>query len=161
MTDTNLNEIRKKIYRLRTAIMYSMCDEVWKLPNSIVTALRVDEEGQLWFVCEKPLYDIAEYDHNFPARLHFYHKGVLFHLEVSGKATIVKEVYSGYLPGETPAKDNLMLIKMTMCSIEYTEPYGKKERNRFETFIDKGYKWMLRNIAWPHHSKPELSKNTF
>lgn len=161
MTDTNLSEIRKKIYKLRTAIMYTICDEVWRLPNSIVTALQVDDEGQLLFICQKPLHDIAEYDHSFPARLHFYHKGVFFHLEVSGKATIVEEDYSGYLPEEAPAKEKLMLIRMTMNSIEYTEPYGKKQRNRFEAFIEKGYKWMLRNIAWPHHSKPELSKNTF
>lgn len=161
MMDTNLNEIRRRILQLRTAIMYSMCDEVLRLPNSIVTALRVDNEGQLWFVCEKPAMSIAEYDHSFPVRLHFYHKGVFFHLEVSGKATIVEETYAGYLPTEMPAKDNLMLIRMSMTAVEYTEPFAKKERNRLEAMLDKGYKWMLRNIAWPAHSKPELSKHSF
>jgi hypothetical protein len=158
MTDTNLNEIRRKILKLRTAIMYSMCDDVLKLPNSIVTALRVDKEGQLWFVCEKPTLNIAEYDHSFPVRLHFYHKGVFFHLEVSGKATIAEETYTGYLPTDTPAKDNLMLIRMTMNIIEYTEPFTKKERTRFESFFEKGYKWMIRNIAWHHHSKHTFSQ---
>ena len=157
-TDSNLNEIRKKIYQLRTAIMYSMCDEVGKLPNSIVTALRVDDEGQLLFVCQKPLQDVVEYEHSFPVRLHFYHKGIFFHLEVSGKAIIIDDDYSGYLPGEVSTDGKLMLIRMTMNSIEYTEPYGKKERSRFELFVDKGYKWMLRHIGLPYHSKAALSK---
>ena len=87
--------------------------------------------------------------------------GVFFHLEVSGKATIVEENYSGYLPHEMQAKGSLMLIRMTMNNIEYTEPFTKKERNRVEMLLEKGYKWMIKNIAWHHHSKPELSKNTF
>lgn len=158
-TDSNLNEIRKKVYKLRTAIMYSMCDEVCKLPNSIVTALQVDNEGQLWFICQKPVQNVVEYEHSFPVRLHFYHKGIFFHLEISGRATVMNHDYSGYLPDEFLAKGKLMLIRMAMNSIEYTEPYGKKERTRFEAFVEKIYKWMLRNIALPHHSKPELSKN--
>lgn len=157
--DSTLNEIREKIYKLRTAIMYSMCDEVCKLPNSIVAALQVDDEGQLWFICQKPLQAVVELEGSFPVRLHFYHKGIFFHLEVSGKATIVEHDYSGYIPSETPAKGKLMLVKMSMSSVEYTEPYGKKERNRLEAFIGKGYKWMSKNLAFPHASKQELSNN--
>jgi hypothetical protein len=141
--------------------MYSLSDDLLRLPNSIVTALRVDNEGQLWFVCERPLLDIAEYDRSFPARLHFYHKGVFFHLEVSGKATIVEENYAGYLPFEMAGKGNLMLIRMTMNAVEYTEPFGKKERTRLEHILDRGYKWMLRHVAWPQTEKPVFSKNTF
>jgi hypothetical protein len=161
MTDTNLNEIRRKILRLRTAIMYSLSDDLLRVPNSIVTALRVDNEGQIWFVCEKPVLDIAEYDRSFPARLHFYHKGVFFHVEVSGKANIVEEDYTGYLPFEMAGRGNLMLIRMTMNAVEYTEPLGKKERSRFEQVLERGYNWMLRNIAWPHAEKPVLSKHSY
>jgi hypothetical protein len=159
-TDSNLNDIREKIYKLRTAIMYSMSNGICKLPNSIVTALKVSDEGELWFICEKPFQDVAEYEQSFPVTLHFYKKGIFFHLEVSGKAAIINEDYSGYLSNEISTKGKVLLIRMSMNSIEYTEPYGKKERNRFETFIEKGYKWALRNIALPHQSKPELSKNT-
>jgi hypothetical protein len=157
--DSTLNEIREKIFKLRTAIMYSMCDEVCKLPNSIVTALQVDDEGQLWFICQKPLQDVVELEGSFPVRLHFYRKGIFFHLEVSGKATIAEDDYAGYIPAESPAKGRLMLIKMSMNSVEYTEPYGKKERSRLEALVEKGYKWMSRNLIFPHTSKQELSEN--
>jgi hypothetical protein len=160
ITDGNLNDIRKKIYQLRTAIMYSMSNDVCKLPNSIVTALEVDDEGQLWFACPKPLQEVSEYEESFPVRLHFYHKGILFHLEVSGKATIVEENFDEHnLQGFKP-DDKHMLVRMSMNAIEYTEPYGKRERSRLEMMLEKGYKWMLKNIAIPHSSKPALSKNT-
>ncbi len=156
-TDTNLQEIREKIYKLQTAIMYSMSNELCKLPNSIVTAVHVDEEGQLWFFCQGPIKNFGGYENSFPVRLHFYRKGMLFHLEVSGKATIMDEAHCDYLHGKTPEKGKVILIKMTMNSIEYTEPYGKKERSRFEVFVEKGYKWMLKSITIPN-TKTVLSK---
>ena len=159
--DSHLNEIREKIYNLRTAIMYSMSNDVCKLPNSIVTALKVSDKGELWFICQKPIQGVIEFEQSFPVSLHFYRKGIFFHLEVSGKASIMNEDYSGYLSDEFPSTGKVLLIRMTMNSIEYTEPYGKKERSRFELFIEKGYKWMLRHIALPHQSKPTLSKNVF
>ncbi len=156
-TDKNLREIREKIYKLRTAIMYSMSDDLCKLPNSIVTAVHVDDGGQLWFFCQSPIQNITGFGNSFPVRLHFYRKGILFHLEVSGKATIMDEAHCDYLLGKTPEKGKVILIRMTMNSIEYTEPYGKKERSRFEVFVEKGYKWILRTITIPH-TKPVLSK---
>lgn len=158
-TDTNLNDIREKIYKLRTAIMYSMSNDVCKLPNSIVTALQVSDEGELWFICQKPFQDVPEYEQSFPVSLHFYRKGFFFHLEVSGKASIMDDDYSGYLSNEFSAKGKVLLIRMSMNSIEYTEPYGKNEKSRLELIVERGYKWILRNIAFPHHSKPALNKN--
>ncbi len=156
-TDTNLKEIREKIYELRTAIMYSMSNDVFKLPNSIVTAIHVDDSGHLWFIYQSSLQNISSCEESFPVRLHFYRKGVFFHLEVSGKATIVEDAHCDFMQNVTPEKGKVVLIKMTMNAIEYTEPFGRKERNRLEQFMEKGYKWVLRSIAIPH-SKPALSK---
>jgi hypothetical protein len=136
-----------------------MSNEVCKLPNSIVTALKVDDEGQLWFICQRPAQEVVEYEGSFPARLHFYHKGVFFHLEVSGKATIIKDEEGDDPEIAKPGDEKYLLIKMSMNSIEYTEPYGKKERSRIELLLDKGYKWMLRNLALSHETKPVFSKN--
>ena len=155
--DTNLNQIKEKIYTLRTAIMYSMSNDLCKLPNSIITAYHVDDEGQLWFFCQSPIKNTGMYENSFPVRLHFYRKGIFFHLEVSGKATIADETNCDYMHGETPEKGKLILLKMTMNSIEYTEPYGKSERSRLEQFVEKGYKWMLKSITIPR-AKPALPK---
>ncbi len=155
MRDTNLNEIREKIYQLRTAIMYSMSNDVCRLPNSIVNALKVDDHGKLWFICPRPLQKVSELEGYFPARLKFYHKGVLFHVEVSGRTQVVQENYSGAAPV------GYMLLCMEMNSIEYTEPYGKKEKSRIEHIVDKGYRWMLRHISLPVSiSRPGLSRDS-
>jgi len=158
-TASTINDIREKIYKLRTAIMYSMSNDVCKLPNSIVTALRVSDEGELWFICQKPFQDVPEYEQSFPVSLHFYRKGLFFYLEVSGKASIMDDDYSGYLSNEFSAKGKVLLIRMSMSSIEYTELYGKNEKSRLELLIEKGYKWISRNIAFPHHSNQALNKN--
>lgn len=153
-TDSNLQFIREKIYQVRSAIMYSMSNELIKLPNNIVKAVKVDEEGQLWFICKHPGRQVDQCDQTFPARLHFYRKGVFFHVEVSGKATIVNDTNVSTTTGgiEKP-----LLIKMTMNSVEYTEPHEKK-KTRAEILLEQGYKWLLHKIAIAHDNKPILAK---
>jgi hypothetical protein len=154
-TDTNLQFIRGKIYQIRSAIMYSMSNEVIKLPNNIVKAVKVDNEGQLWFVCKHPGWQVDQCERTFPARLHFYKKGIFFHVEVSGKATIVNDTND--FVTTTSGTENTLLIKMTMNSIEYTEPHEKK-KNRVEVMLEQGYRWVLHKIALPHDTKSILSK---
>lgn len=150
-TDYNLQFIRQKIYTVRSAIMYSMSNELIKLPNCIVEAVKVDNEGQLWFICKPPGYQVDQCVSSFPARLHFYRKGTLFHIEVSGKATIMNDVYADN------TKEKSLLIKMTMNSIEYTEPQEKR-KTKVDAMLEQGYKWLLRTIALPHDRRPILSK---
>ena len=156
-TDSNLQFIREKIYQVRSAIMYSMSDEVIKFPNSIATAVRVDDEGQLWFLCKKPVQFVSECEQNFPARLKFYRKGISFFLEVSGKATIVNNNSSLNIP-EKNLQEKPVLIKMTMTNIEYVEPEEKRKKTWLETTVENGYKWFLKHAALNHHTEPVLSK---
>jgi hypothetical protein len=76
-TDSNLQFIREKIYQVRSAIMYSMSNELVKIPNNIITAVKVDEEGQLWFISKRPVQDLEQCEQSFPVRLHFFVKGRL------------------------------------------------------------------------------------
>jgi hypothetical protein len=154
-TDNNLQFIRDKVYQLRSAIMYSMSNELVKMPNNIITAIRVDDEGHLWFLAKRPAQHLSECEQCFPARLHFYRKGVNFFLEVSGKATIVTNNFSEDSTDTT--YDKPVLIKMTMVNIEYAEALEKK-KGRFEIWLEQGYKWLARHIALPRHSKPILAK---
>jgi len=89
--DSNLHFIKDKIYEMHSAIMYNFSDEVIRLPNGIANVVKVDDEGQLWFICDQPAYQSEQYSGLFPVRLQFYRKGKLFHLEVSGPAEIVND----------------------------------------------------------------------
>ncbi len=157
-TDSNLQFIREKIYALRSAIMYTMSTELVKLPNNVVTAIRVDEEGQLWFLSKRPLQLVSECEQEFPARLKFYRKGVAFYLEVSGNAMIMNDETE--LPdwlltsGENifDRKINPVLVKMNMANVEYAEP-TYSHHSRTDQLFKNIYKWLSRTIALHKPSK--------
>ena len=150
-TDNNLDFIRQKIDIVKSAIMYSMSNDLIKLPNSIVNAVKVDDEGQLWFVCSRPALGMDYCSTSFPARLHFYRKGTFFHLEVSGRAEIVSTDYV------SDGKSDQLLIRMDMSSVEYTEP-TVKPKAAVDVWMEKAYGWVLRKVATSHSNKPVLSR---
>ena len=152
--DNNLLFIREKIYKLRTAVMYASSNSVVKLTNDIVTALDVDEEGQLWYVTNAPLQKVEQCEQNFQARLFFYKKGVDFFVEVSGDATIVDK---NYISDQSPDNKKI-LVKMNMINIEYTEPHTKKPKSKIEILAGNCYTWFINTISFPHHSDTILKK---
>lgn len=154
--DTNLQFIRERIYEIRHAVMYSMSNGLVRIPNSIVSVIKVDNDGQLWFLCTPPTQKIEECECVFPARLQFYKKGKYFRLEVSGKATVMNNEYSD---AETEQKkDKPILIKMSMSNIEYTSTSERKEKGKIESILESSYKWLLRNVAIPRQEKSVFSK---
>ena len=154
VTDSNFRFISEKIAQLRTAVMYSMSNNLVKLPNDIVTFVNIDEEGQLWFLSHLPMQLLSECERVFPARLHFFKKGYDYFVEVSGKATIVSDIYA---TGDKQEK-NAVLIKMTMRNVEYREPHAKKDKTKVQLLVEKSYRWMLRNIGFSHSGESVLSK---
>jgi general stress protein 26 len=158
--DSNLQFIREKIYQLRSAIMYSMSNELVKIPNSIVTAVKVDEEGQLWFVSKSHLQNLAQCEQSFPVRLHFFRKGTNFFVVVSGKAFIVNNADAQLNSHGTLGDDQekSILIKMSMNDIEYTEPEARREKNKLEIFLENSFNWLLHTIAFHRHSKSVFQK---
>lgn len=151
--DTNLQFIREKIYEIKSAVMYSMSEGVVKLPNSIVSVVKVDDEGHLWFLCAPPVRRLEDSECVFPARLHFYRKGKFFHIEVSGRATIINNEFR-----DNQTVDKPLLIKMSMINVEYTAAMEKKPRSKVEVLLTDTYKWLLRTIAIPRQERSVLSK---
>ena len=150
-SDRNLQFIKEKITAVKSAIMYSMSNDLIKIPNSIVTAVDVDDEGHLWFVCTPPALGLEYCSNSFPARLHFYRKGTTFHIAVSGKAEIVNAAY------EDMDRKGLLLMRMDMANIEYTEP-TLNSKSPVDLWIEKAYDWVLRKVGTPHNNKPVLSR---
>jgi hypothetical protein len=159
--DVNLQFIREKITQLRSAVMYDASDGLVKLGNDIVTAIRVDDEGQLWFVTNNPQHPVEECEQSFPARLCFYRKGIHFTLEISGKATIVNDDYSyDYIVPDVDRakKSKKVLVKLAMINIEYTEPQAKRPKSRVEMMLENWYDWFLRTVSVQHDSESVLKK---
>ena len=161
VNDSNLQFIREKVCVLRNAVMYVASSGLVKLGNDIVTAVKVDEDGQLWFVTNRPAQIVSECEQSFPARLRFYRKGIGYNMEISGRATIVSSDYSFNDMPSGPKKGNnqkKVLVKLEMKNIEYTEPHAKKPKGKIETLVENWYGWFLRTIAVQHDSSSVLKK---
>jgi hypothetical protein len=160
VNDANLQFIREKICVLQNAVMYNSSDGLVKLGNDIITATKVDEEGLLWFVTNRPAQVISQCEQSFPARLRFYRKGIGFYLEISGKATIVSSDYSfsDMGPGNKKGNAKKVLIKLEMKNIEYTEPHAKRPKGKIEIIVENWYSWFLRTISVQHDSSSVLKK---
>jgi len=150
--DTNYEFIREKVYRLHSAIMYSMSNELIKIPNSIVTVLRIDDEGHLWFQCKAPVLHIQHYEQSFPARLHFFRKGIRYFMEVSGSTSIIKAQDS-----DNTVDTKALLLKMDINSVRYTEPEVPK-KTWMDQMLEQSFNWVLRTISIPRMSKSLFAK---
>ena len=149
--DPNLQFIREKISQLRSAIMYNNSQEVIKYPNNIINAINVDDEGHLWFTAKRPACHMEECEYSFPARLHFYRKGLLFYVEASGKATVVDPSYA-------EAGEETMLLKMSLNSVEYTEADTDRPKSFLEKYFTSAYAWLLRHLAVNHREQSVFPK---
>src|SRR5262245_19558413 len=122
--ENNLAFLKERINEIKSAIFYSLASEPWRTPVSIISILKVDEQGQLWFFIKKPAPLTNE---SFPARLQFYRKGKPFYMYVSGLATLnevpatVHDFTDIGQQEEETALQNLILVRMKMVKAEYYE----------------------------------------
>lgn len=127
LSESHLPFLQEKISELRSALFFSLSNAVLKMPTTIVTALKVDEVGQVWFFVNRPMQNIQEFDREFPARLEFFRKGKNFYLKIAGKACIVNdpEELNGLVNVsediKSKAMNQLVLVKVKIQSAEYVE----------------------------------------
>lgn len=132
LSDAHLLFLQQKIEDIQSALFFSMTDSVLKIPNNIVTALKVDEVGQIWFLLNRPSQSIQEFDKEFPVRLNFFRKGKPFYLTITGKAFILtdpEELNSLISVAEDikqKALDQLILVKVRIEHVEYVESRLRK-----------------------------------
>src|ERR1700744_5927779 len=88
---TDLHFLQQKIQDLRNALFFSQNPSLLRIATTIVSVIKVDELGQMWFFVPRPKQALHEFDREFPVRLEFFKKGKEFFLHVSGKAFIVTD----------------------------------------------------------------------
>ena len=70
--------IREKIQELRSALFFSQSSSLLRMTTTIISIVKVDEVGQIWFYVPRPRQALHEFDREFPARLEFFRKGKAF-----------------------------------------------------------------------------------
>ena len=126
-TNQQLNFLQEKIRDIGSAIFFNQSDSVLKLPTSLVSTLKVDDYGYVWFFIQKPRQDLKEFDQEFPVRLDFFKKGANCFLQVMGKGRVVTDPEEmnmlDALPHETrkAAQQHMVLVKVKINKAEYYE----------------------------------------
>ncbi len=86
-----LSFIENKIRDLENALFFSLSESVLKIPVCVITVLKTDEIGQLWFSIPKPTQSVYAFDKAFQAKLDFFRKGRDYYLKIHGTAFLVDD----------------------------------------------------------------------
>jgi hypothetical protein len=124
-SSSNLPFLRSKIQELKNALFFSQNSSLLRMATTIVSIVRVDELGQLWFFVPRPQQALHEFDREFPVRLELFRKGMGFYLHITGKAYIVNdpEEVNSLLFDDLKEKmsGDMVLIKVKMGKADYFE----------------------------------------
>jgi general stress protein 26 len=142
-THTDLGFVRERINDIGSALFFSQNTSVLRLPATVVTALTVDEVGQIWFFISRPTQSLQEFDREFPARLDFYRKGKQYFLQVAGRAFIVNDPEEinqvAGLPEDiiSKAMDQLVLVKFKIVKADYFSSFSDKRTFSWKSVFSK------------------------
>ena len=132
-SNQQLNFLQEKIQEIGSAIFFNLSDSILKLPTSIVSTLKVDDFGFVWFFMQKPKQSLKEFETEFPVRLDFFRKGKAYFLQVMGKGWVVSDPEEmntlEILPEDARqmAMNEMVLVKVKIMKAEY---YETKTTNR-------------------------------
>lgn len=147
----HLSFLREKIEDIRSALFFSKSESVLKLPNCLVTALQVDEIGNVWLLAPRPKQQLKEFEQRFPVRLDFYQKGKEFYLNVSGNARIILEPSELDEMIETlRVQKNIlkrwMLIKVQITDAQYHGTAPVIKTNWLNSLYTQINKWLFPDL---------------
>ncbi len=146
-----LNFLQEKIREIGSAIFFNESDSVLKLPTSLVTTLKVDDYGYVWFFIQKPKHTLQEFEKEFPVKLDFYKKGTSYFLQVTGKGWVVDdpEEVNGFtnlpLAVKQMTLEDMVLVKVKIGRAEYYETgttrhsWWTKAVSTFTTWFRSGH----------------------
>ena len=130
--DEHLSFLLSKVESLQIALFRAEIRSVLQLPNNIISTLKTDKDGHIWFFTSCSGNHAKSIDREFYGCLDYYQKGRDCRLQLSGKASIVEDSDHIDAPLD-PLGDNIVLIKFKILKAEYFE---NKHVNR-STFREK------------------------
>jgi len=139
--------LQDKIEEIGSAIFFNLSDSVVKLPTSIVSTLKVDDYGYVWFFVQKPKKTLKEFETEFPVRLDFFKKGVDHFLQIMGKGWVVNdpEEINAYVTMpqdvESMNDDLMVLVKVKIMKAEYNETRTSEKNSWWQNIVSSVTTW--------------------
>lgn len=157
-TNQQLNFLQEKIQEIGSAIFFNLSNSVLKLPTSIVTTLKVDDYGFVWFFIQKPKQSLREFETEFPVRLDFFRKGSNCFLQVNGKGWVVTdpEEMNSFVTLPEDAKqlamNDMVLVKVKILKAEYYETKTTRQ-SVWQSAVNTVTTWFRSSN---HHYRPDI-----
>ena len=149
----NFQFIKSKINDIRSALFsYSDANEI-TFPTCIVSTLRVDDDGRIWFLMNRNSHRMSDEPITYAAQLSFYRKGFPFTLSVSGKADITSDPKTIHqvigLPGNSDAFDTneILLVRMQIMKANYFEWNGEHPETAISRLFHRLMRWFHNSFA--------------
>ncbi len=147
-----LQFLKQKIQDIGSALFFSQNNDHISMPASIITVLRVDDEGYVWFFVKRPLQCLASIEKGFPARLDFFRKKKGYFLQITGRAVIVdkKDIdMDDWADISTEIQNNVLneltLMKVKMLTVDYFDNSPTEEPYWFSNILHKLQQWVFSN----------------
>lgn len=147
LNQSDLQFLQGKIQDLGQALFFSQHSSLLRIPNTIVSILKVDDMGQMWFLVPRPRQVLHEFDREFPAKLEFFRKGKEFYLHAMGKAYIINdpEEINSLLDDDLrqQAMGDLVLIKVKMSKADYFDKAPSSHSGWWQDLRAQLHAWMF------------------
>jgi hypothetical protein len=121
--DENLEFLNNKIRKMKIAMFRAEASVLLCPPNNIITTLKTDSSGNIWFITSCNKSYAKNIDRCFFASLDYYEKTTDCSLRINGRASIIEnsvEIGIGSVK-EDLALENIFLIKLKILTAEYCE----------------------------------------
>ena len=146
-TNQQLSFLQERIQEIGSAIFFNLSESVLKLPTSIVSTLKVDDYGFVWFFVQKPKQSLKEFENEFPVRLDFFKKGKPCFLQVNGKGWVVNdpEELNTFVTLPEDAKrlamSEMVLVKVKIMRAEYYETKTSSQHSWWQNVVNSVATW--------------------
>ncbi len=141
-----LHFLQKTIAQLQNGFFFNLSDSATRVPTSVVSSLKVDDTGHIWFVVKRLELPPKEVGMEFPVRLDFFKKNTNYHLQIRGKGFSVTDpeevsAFLGSLPGSTSVYNDTVLVKVKMLTADYFETSTSEKTNWWQNAISSISNW--------------------
>src|ERR1044071_6653 len=159
-TKQQLSFLQEKIVQIGTALFFSLSDAVLRLPACVVSNLKVDEYGYVWFRVQKPNEELQAFETAFPVRLNLFRKGLNFYMQIEGNGWAVtdpEEIFTlGRITEELiePERSDTVLVKVKIFKAAYYKSRSTEKLPMWKSSLQLLYSWL-----GTHHQYK--AKNTF
>lgn len=142
--------IEEKIKDLENALFFSLSEAVLKIPVCVISVLKTDEIGQLWFSIPRPSQSVYAFDKAFQAKLDFFRKGRDYYLKIHGTAFLVddpEEINMIECLNENikqqARRNSSLIIKVKITFAEYIEkaPVHATKKALIKQVKNRVYSW--------------------